>query len=1594
MRVTGPLVPRTLEQKLRGWGAYSKKEDGWHSALLRGDQSLTVDLRDVTFAEFEALALVLILVESAVRHRIDTRVILPAITASEAEFEALNSSAIPAQRRRRAEEVRYRRAAHTFMDHVGFTRALGLPHITFAPDVLTVQNPGQEEGEPEPLEPEDERINDAVRDLARPLSVLPFRWFGADDEDDSDIWTAQVAQVLARAEDSLDEADAQKIARGILWELIENVRLHAGHLDSGEAPPSALLGAVVLNTSRGHRYSPRPEQFLESVAPYVDWVRERPSRVFRAIVADGGSGIERTLSGPALQQTSLHGLPQLHPPLTEVERILFWSFSPLSTRLQQPRLGVRGLALVDRFARAYSGMVTIRSGDAAIGYVNIGSRRVGVREQGLRSVPGSLISITALGSEARNRRTRREWRSTGRAAHPVIVLDGNELLTTDRLTLGADERLAKEEGEPTVVVVCSDDVLKTRSPLEVANQLSRLAVGLSTRCGRVALAVADSAIESIAPYLKAYEDAWEVEGSSAQEEAVLRALQVPTIPDPLLVLGAAGEATWWGGRAEVRLLLFALLESADGQLARHEVMKLLGDAGSALHGPFLSDWVHVDDEVVSLAVSPAWIEVALQGEGLNRLRADVGCSFRDSGPTTTASLERVPGWVDVSTLLQNRVTMGLIAQTVARLVQGVIPPEANRMIVAYADPVLSDLSALVALRLGAATDMVVVNGPIDQVTRSETPSPGVVCVFLNGLAHTGSTAAVGVRQLLKERFAVGALVSIVDASEHGIPYLECLSRRLPHLSALAWPIKPIDRPFVDLSRRRQAEHGEALTALDLLEKSTRCLDIGHVVGAGGRHFSCYVHPEPFQVGAVFLEDTLAELARMLQETFGTLAPNSSRVNVELWYPDDDPDLVGVAVGRFLALLKAARVGAVARPVKRAGHPGSLIDARDKHVVVFDWGAVTSRTVAHLMVTAARLGARTVVGAVLLSQLAPSERDLMTSVLALNGETPAKPRQPSIFETLEDASGTAKPKPRAVPTVYVEATHLALPRWDEQRACELCRASEEFRRLVAAAPTEVLQRRAEERIHRLGLLTRRERWAADAVDYQGAPIRSEEVADALREYLDLQLASRDRDFAVGLRAELESLNKGSIISPRDLAIVRGVLLDPGVLKSGYLRVPSIRAALAGVALRLLRDRARATLGIATQAIAVLRMSSKFHFLGAAAEITRKQGQEVNVAAELLLAALSLIRRDYQQTPAALAPARDTLQEIVEFCRADASMPLEITRSATAVLLETEFRIASSDLPTLTAATACRRLKQLFDEDIVRHHGVGAKGQGVFQALHGLRVSTALELVTILGAGHWEKALEDWKVCRQFVVHQVLPRVSFLWSALNLPLGTGSVDLLPADLGRLERLLVPENVHSIGKLDELIATLHRSPDLMHSGTLDDAREEFDWWFEVFLRSPAGQETARLFAALEACHTSLDAPLDQLEEHAKIADGSVVLRIESTLPGCEVFCRRALLEEVLAELVLNADRHRAEDLPPKLNLHVGRHSETQIRIRAAYAGTSPTEGLIPGRGSGLTDARLFLAAFDGEMRWGTTEEAEGPWPEGTSFGVVLDLIDWGAT
>src|SRR4051794_41174307 len=127
------VTPQEVEGKLRGLRPYLK-ESGWSEEVLR--EGLQLDLSRVQYADFGALAQILLLVEGALRHRAEVRVALPLGSPRRGEREWIGSRQSDGERLRadaaiRA-AVRHRQGALRFMHNSGFVSCLRPGHV---PDI-------------------------------------------------------------------------------------------------------------------------------------------------------------------------------------------------------------------------------------------------------------------------------------------------------------------------------------------------------------------------------------------------------------------------------------------------------------------------------------------------------------------------------------------------------------------------------------------------------------------------------------------------------------------------------------------------------------------------------------------------------------------------------------------------------------------------------------------------------------------------------------------------------------------------------------------------------------------------------------------------------------------------------------------------------------------------------------------------------------------------------------------------------------------------------------------------------------------------------------------------------------------------------------------------------------------------------------------------------------------------------------------------------------------------------------------------------------------------------------------------------------------
>jgi hypothetical protein len=334
---------------------------------------LRFDLSRLEFAEFGAVARLLLIFEHADRHGAKVRVDLPDPAAGDVATTWRRTSCL------------------RFLGACGFVTAARLAHrpgsrvdITGepSPPPLSTPPPGdsarrESAGEPDP-------------DQREPF--LSFRWMKPEQGEDLRLSEGITAVVRGLSAMSLPQRDADLLARAVVYELMENVTMH-GAEPGDEQPPYVLLGAAAGHQHLGMSADPH------IAGPSLEHV---DSPVIRLVVGDSGSGLVRTLASAGIRED----LPPdpTSVDLTPEQSMIVWA---LDRRAAPPsidssgRRGTRGLPRVQRIVRAYGGVVLIGTADAVAGVAfernaeGNTDRRV-VTGAPLRTQPGTLIDLVVV----------------------------------------------------------------------------------------------------------------------------------------------------------------------------------------------------------------------------------------------------------------------------------------------------------------------------------------------------------------------------------------------------------------------------------------------------------------------------------------------------------------------------------------------------------------------------------------------------------------------------------------------------------------------------------------------------------------------------------------------------------------------------------------------------------------------------------------------------------------------------------------------------------------------------------------------------------------------------------------------------------------------------------------------------------------------------------------------------------------------------------------------------------------------------------------------------------------------------------------------
>jgi hypothetical protein len=584
------ITNREVDRVLRGSSLYLKS--GWRSG--RGSERITLDLSAVEFADYGALARLLLIIDGAAHHGVAVTLVPPAndLRAGEVRVLAgdhleLSPEALERQRVRILRAVAMRRRFRHFLTNTGFVRAARLPLL--GQHLLT---PVWAEDQSELPSDIGDRVSmllesdaggsgDFLGGSHDPLpAISAFEWIDPREAHESEVWEDRYVSFLHDNDIIMSRRHAKAIVSTVLRELIDNVYDHAEQIGEGDAHCTALVGALTVSAGRYASWR-RDTTLYASDLPFNAWLTARNTPFVRIVVGDSGQGIRSSLLPRFV------GVSPSKVERTRTSDIVMFAFEAGASRHTDDGLRGTGLPAIRRFLRSYEGRVGVRTGDAKAGYWSPDGVTNRFTEDRLAYSPGTFVEVGLCLTLHSRTDELLHGRSEGDEsdAGPRLVrgVTGQELATS------VNRAVEARDGEHVTFVGLLSDWPKTRRDrLVLAEDARRVSRSVEGTAALVLVIPAASRVDLRSSFSLLDEI---YESDSAMSQA--RASDDDWTP-PILLLSGDGRPTWTGGSEQLRGLLYGALAGRNVALRDIEARFQRG-APDFEYLMVVRDWVSVVD---------------------------------------------------------------------------------------------------------------------------------------------------------------------------------------------------------------------------------------------------------------------------------------------------------------------------------------------------------------------------------------------------------------------------------------------------------------------------------------------------------------------------------------------------------------------------------------------------------------------------------------------------------------------------------------------------------------------------------------------------------------------------------------------------------------------------------------------------------------------------------------------------------------------------------------------------------------------------------------------------------------------------------------
>lgn len=1601
------LVPATLESTLRQsprvYGGGDSGTPGWSEAVR--EAGLLIDLSRVEWVELSAIVQTTVLIESALRAEIDVQVAWPLANHRRSERHwASEAGGLPENVRARIKHRVDRRGdLSRFLIRLGFREALlaarldGYGRLELIDDYDTSADPtgARPQAGGEDREPSDEPPSQ--QEWAG--YIVPLRWVAGDDLATIRTIAAEVARVARISGRGIPSADAEAIARVLMFELVGNVTSHA-------QAPRALVAAFA------HPYDvpPRPESFLSCERPYFQWFGAQRLSGIDIVVGDSGLGLPAVL-GPAYERAREHGV---NVPTLEAgpdASVMQWAFDRRSSSDPSERRGTRGLYRVDRVVKRHAGLMTIRAADQLVGFDHGGAAHDAnlVEATALAHVPGTVLHthVPRQKDDYVARETTHAPRDLAFAFRSLAIGDDGGITIE-----GSPAEPAIGDAGPDACVVLVPD----REPLRKTT-VEQLISAVADARGPAATAIVglpstdwENVLEACTSLNLEVEEHGLHRDHHESDDAPLDRYDVL---DPVLVLGTGpGELAWTGAPPAIAALLERLSRTDGGQLRRAEIASD-EDEWVAIRRALRHDTnvVRLHDDAIELRVHPAALHQAVAERMTTRV-ADQAREAAGTRPKVTASLATVPVWLDVDKLLADEIDQILAVGCLAHLLADDLGRARTEIVL------LSDVSALRSVRkhlskaIGAVRhDEIPSDVSSDRAdVRVKVAAQGEAVIVYADVISSGEAVRATVAQVMRDGAQPLAVACLADIRHDAGRPLSVWGTEVRVVSlacaALAFDpdtvkVDPEQVDFLDPSgaverpERPPPRYPMRVRKLKQLVVEQEALHFGHVGGSTGRHFSFYVNAGRLLERDALkhrLVDVVREWDAEAREHAGASA-DAKDGPLQVWYPTPEPKAPRPA--RNLALhLAATRRHAVARSIRREPawggwkFPSAVGDLNPgTAVAIVDWGAIEGTTAIEMLRLACEAGAERVLVCLCLSQLPHDEERHLAALTGMSVQrqvspSPVDDRGRSALLDEHDAPPAPQTVDHDVSVRVRFLSALAVPAYTP-RDCPVCQQLVELSE--QEAPTQRLASFLEDqRKKRLHLTPRDDAISAPIEDLDRNPLPSEAVVKMLDRRHELEAALRSTRARHKLAAWLERLDP-EVPSGEGLNLMRLLAVETQWLRRPPLVFRRVRGNLADLAAGIAAapDIASAD---RVNAIVVLRTCSRSAFADHGDRIFVRVHADHAALDQLLYGFHAHIQRPYLRAPAvwkALADALGRIRRRIEVGEIPASaggQEIELLHERASA------RGRAARVAETPVTQAWSELKRALATDYP-HPGVSDSVRRLAPGLYG-SLAEAFRAGAQLDERQREherfisqQIPDDWQSVEAFLSDEVLPRLQRLNGMLR---SDTARDAFGAQLTRVQRLIAEGQAVAEWPIARLMREV--GEDVRRLGrpyVWDRLMSEYRWLTDVLL-GPDEDEHAmrsRLARLLELVPTPLYATVKQtVQAHRDRHPESRIATIEidgapadafAPAADVDVFFPRNALRHLLEQILRNVEVHHVgADGPPARVWIEHRDLGRYMLMKVSNTATQPSAN--PGRL--LAKYKQELPRFEGEIERNRSSDVAG--------------------